>query len=233
MSVLSILTGMIWISDASAQSVAECQLPETDQYSLLVDGQTPEEQRRLEQVLPSSATITPCMYRNQLVIQVSTFEDEALAQSWAEYLTDVEEFETIVARNQTPSSEAGNSTGTVPPTNGTSPNFPQPTTTPSSNPGSSPTSATPVYAPATLEPGYAVLVRYDNRPEIAAAVQSALNAPVGLAVYEQQPYLIVAYSTDPAIAGQVLQGLSDRRFGAFIVSSQRVVVLSSSIIVPQ
>ncbi|MEO1521738.1 MAG: hypothetical protein AAFU78_13320 [Cyanobacteria bacterium J06633_2] len=228
LSALSISTSWLWISisGVQAQPVEACQPPADDQYALLVNRQSSDDESRLEQVLPSSATITPCTFQGQNVIQVGTFADEDLAQSWAEYLTTVEEFQTIVFRRQdAPSPEPSQSSQQ--PSSG----FPQPNPTPSTSSSSEQTNP-PAYAPAVLEPGYAVLVRYNNQPEVAAAVRAVLSSPIGLAVYEQQPYLLVAYSTDPAVAGQVLQGLSDRQFNAFIVSSQRVVVLSSSVTVP-
>ncbi|MEB3212584.1 MAG: hypothetical protein VKL39_14590 [Leptolyngbyaceae bacterium] len=247
---LSISASVLWGSATHAQPVDACQVPASEQYSLLVNGQTTDEQNRLAQVLPSSATITPCVYGNQRVIQVSTFDDEALAESWAEYLTTVEGFQTVVLSSEgLPESdgtqEPSNSAEPMQSSQATPSNFPRPTTAPSGNAPSSPSSPSanvpnssgrpqaPAYAPAVLEPGYAVLVRYNNQPEVAAAVRAVLSSPVGLAVYEQQPYLLVAYSPDPAIAGRVLQGLSDRQFNAFIVSSQQVVVLSSSVAVPQ
>ena len=223
-SLLIVLPGFAWAPSVDAQELASCPTPTDGEYLLLVDSQTPEEQGRLEQVLPTGATIMRCQHREQSVIQVGVFEDEELAQSWAEYLTTVEGFQTTVV---SPSSAPDQST----PANGASQEqssiltgFPQPSTSPSSSTSSS-------YAPAMLEAGYAVLVHYSNQPEIASAVQAILNAPVGLAAYEQQPYLLVAYSTDATVAGQVMQGLSDRQFSAFIVNSRQVVVLTPSVAV--
>jgi hypothetical protein len=231
LSLLSISAGCFWISDVHAQVLANCQVPENNQYALLVNPQAANDQSRLEQVLPSTASITRCVYGNQEVIQVETFADAELAQSWAEYLNTVEGFQTVVLNPDGRVSAASTPTSTPSPQS-TQADFPSPSTAASPATSPSPTPVTPAYAPAVLEPGYAVLVRYNNQPEVAAAVQSVLNSAVGLAVYEQQPYLLVAYSTDPRLAGQVLQGLSDRQFDAFIVSSQRVVVLSSTVTVP-
>lgn len=187
---------------------------------LLVESQTPEEQQRLEQVLPAGAAITSCQYLEQPVIRVGTFDNEDLARSWADYLTNIEGFQTTVARPPGASDQPSSPDETTA-------NPGQPTPTQSDNP----TRTAATYAPAPLEAGYAVLVRYFNRPEIAATVQTVMNSPVGLAVYEQEPYLLVAYSPDPAVAGQVLQGLSDRQFSTFMVDSRQVVVLTPSVAV--
>ena len=223
-SLLIVVPGLVWAPSMGAQTLASCQTPADGEYLLLVDSQTPEEQRRLEQVLPTGAAITRCQHLERSVIQVGVFEDAELAQSWAEYLTTVEGFQTIVARPSNAPSPSTPSNGTTPQPDTPLASFPQPST---SSPSSTPTT----YAPTALEAGYAVLVHYANQPEIASAVQAILNAPVGLAVYEQKPYLLVAYSTDPAAAGQVLQGLSDRQFSTFIVNSRHVVVLTSSVAV--
>ncbi len=224
-SLAVVLPGWFWAVSASAQSVPPCDPPAAGEYVLLVNSQTTDEQRRLEQVLPTGATVVPCRYLEQSVIRVGTFENEELARSWAEYLTTVEGFQTTVARPPTPSPTTSNSTAnptSASPSGSTQPDAPRPETAPGSAP----------YRPAVLGDGYAVLVRYFNRPSIAADVQAVLNASVGLAVYERQPYLLVAYSQDAAAAGQVLQGLSDRQFSTFMVNSSQVVVLTPSVLIP-
>jgi hypothetical protein len=113
------------------------------------------------------------------------------------------------------------------PSSGTgSATIPQPTT---QNP--TPEAAI-AYSPQLLGEGYAVLVDYTNNPEVAKRIQQTLNQPVGLAVYEQRPYLLVTQNGDASAVAQVLQTLSNNRFTAFIVDSSDVVVLSAGVATP-
>ncbi|MGB3516320.1 MAG: hypothetical protein WBA43_07685, partial [Elainellaceae cyanobacterium] len=151
---------------------------------------------------------------------------------WAEYLSTVEGFQTAVAL---PPGEADVPTATpVASPEVASPEVASPEDLDASaSPASSIDTANALaYNPTVLEPGYAVLVRYFNRPELAAQLQSQLNASVGLAVYEQQPYLLVFYSPDAATAGQVLQRLG-QQFSVVMVDSRQVVVLSPTVSVAE
>ncbi|MGJ3253238.1 MAG: hypothetical protein ACFE0J_19215 [Elainellaceae cyanobacterium] len=87
----------------------------------------------------------------------------------------------------------------------------------------------PAYAPRPLGVGYAVIVQYFNRPDIAIDVQQLLDTPVGLIVYGQQPYLLAAYTDDPDSAALVLQTLSDRNFTAAIIDSRDAVLLTPDV----
>lgn len=202
----------------SAQSLAACPAAVADEYLLLVNNPSPEEQNRLAQVLPTGATVVQCDYQGTTVVQVGNFADAELARSWAEYLSTVEGFQTAVAppAGDSPIPEA---TPVVDPA--------IPDESPSETPSNDPTNP-PTYQPTLLEPGYAVLVRYFNRPELAAQLETQLNASVGLAVYEQQPYLLAFYSPNAAAAGQVLQDLS-QQFSAVMIDSRQVVVLSPAV----
>lgn len=75
-------------------------------------------------------------------------------------------------------------------------------------------------------------MNYSNNPDIAKQLQQSLNQPVGLAIYQQRPFLLATQSTDPQAAAQVLQTLSNSRFGAFIVDSSEVVLLSEAVATP-
>ncbi|MEL6382763.1 MAG: hypothetical protein AAFQ89_09880 [Cyanobacteria bacterium J06626_18] len=107
-----------------------------------------------------------------------------------------------------------------------------PTATPVSNPETEVMEAAVDYAPQLLGEGYAVLVDYGNNPAVAKQLQQTLNQPVGLAVYEQQPFLLAGQSTDPQAAAQILQTLSTGRYGAFIVDSSDVVLISPGVATP-
>lgn len=197
-------------SRSLGQTLAACDPPATGEYLLLV---ATEARDRLDQVLPAGATSTRCRYQERTVVRVGNFADEELASSWAEYLTTVEAFPTTVVR---------------PPDSPTDPGE----ATPVRLPGEAEDARSPSYEPVSLGAGYAVLIHYFDRAETAAAVQTALNAPVGLAVYEHEPYLLAAYTNDIEAAGRLLMGLSDRQFSALIVDSRQVVMLTPTVAVP-
>lgn len=86
--------------------------------------------------------------------------------------------------------------------------------------------ATSRYSPQPLGAGYAVLVDYGNRPEVAIELRQALSRDVGLVAYGQRPYLLAVQTADLAAANQVLQTLTGRNFTALIVDSQSAVLLT-------
>ncbi|MEO1589825.1 MAG: hypothetical protein AAFU71_00895 [Cyanobacteria bacterium J06632_22] len=92
-------------------------------------------------------------------------------------------------------------------------------------------SATGAYQPQALAAGYAVLVDYDNQPTVAALATTALNQPVGLAVYRQRPYLLAAHTADAEAAAAVLQQLAASDLNAILVESQQVVRLLEAVAV--
>ncbi|GAB4372914.1 MAG: hypothetical protein Kow00121_15670 [Elainellaceae cyanobacterium] len=92
------------------------------------------------------------------------------------------------------------------------------------------TDANRSYNPQALGTGYAVLVYYFNRPEVAADVRQVTQQPVGLVSYEQRPFLLAAYTPDPAVAASVLQSLSDRGFTAVMVDGRRTILLTPAVI---
>lgn len=81
------------------------------------------------------------------------------------------------------------------------------------------------YNPKRLGEGYAVLVDYFNKPEIAAQVQQLLGGDVGLVSYGQRPYLLAVYTTSQRQANSTLKELSDRGFWSMVVDSRRVTLL--------
>jgi hypothetical protein len=83
------------------------------------------------------------------------------------------------------------------------------------------------YNPQVLKAGYAVLVDYFNRPELANSVQKVLGGNVGFATYGQRPYLLAVYTTNQQEAYSTLQKLNDRGFVAYLVDSRKVVLLKS------
>lgn len=103
--------------------------------------------------------------------------------------------------------------------------------TPASSPAAAaPTAATTSFDPKPLGAGYAVLVNYANRPEVAADVRQVTSQPVGLVSYNQRPFLLAAHTTDPAAATAVLQSLNDRGFNAIIIDSRSAILLTPAVV---
>lgn len=118
-------------------------------------------------------------------------------------------------------------------TSGGATSFPtptQPTATPTVAPSSSASPSSSTATPQPLGAGYAVLVRYFNRPEVAADVHQVTSQPVGLVAYEQFPFLLAAYTTDANAAATILKTLNDRGFTAFIVDSRRAILLTPAVV---
>ncbi|AFY33097.1 hypothetical protein Cal7507_2676 [Calothrix sp. PCC 7507] len=94
-------------------------------------------------------------------------------------------------------------------------------------PGEPQPSQTISYNPQPLKAGYAVLVDYFNRPELANSVQKALGGNVGFAAYGQRPYLLAIYTTNQQEAYNTLQKLNERGFVSYLVDSRKVMLLKS------
>lgn len=111
------------------------------------------------------------------------------------------------------------------------PSTPAPASSPAPTAAASPApSANPAFAPKPLGSGYAVLVNYANRPEVAADVRQVTSQPVGLVSYNQRPFLLAAYTADPAVATAVLQALNDRGFNAIIIDSRSAILLTPAVV---
>ncbi|MBD2465421.1 hypothetical protein H6G89_30910 [Oscillatoria sp. FACHB-1407] len=262
---------------AVAQPQSPCAPPAANEYLLMVVYRSPQAHDQLTQALPRNTTTTVCDYLGTTVTRVGGFTDLEVANSWAQFLSDVGGLQAFVARppeanvpptdqpvapeatqSPTPQPDA-NATATPPfPSPGTPPDanqptpgataselapapFPQPTPTPATQPSPSPApQATPTPGPATdprvaynpqaLGTGYAVLVDYFNRPEVATQLQQVITTPVGLVSYEQRPYLLATYTSDLTAAAAVLQTLSDRNFSVVIVDSRRAVLLTPRVV---
>ena len=203
--------GAIAPTAAYAQSFPPCLPPAPAEYLLLAQGTTEAERTRIQNLLPTSTDVMVCEYLSDPVVRAGGFTSLENANAWAQYLTDVEGVQTFVARP----AEAGDDIAAAPPETSESP------------------AATMVvgYAPQLLGPGYAVLVDYGDDPAIAATVQQTLGTPIGLAVYQEQPYLLAMQSGDPQVAASTLQALSTGEFTVFMVNSSNVVLLSPAIAV--
>ncbi|MEC4818588.1 MAG: hypothetical protein SAK29_35745 [Scytonema sp. PMC 1069.18] len=85
------------------------------------------------------------------------------------------------------------------------------------------------FNPEQLGNGYAVLVDYYNRPEVANQVRDAVKKDVGFVSYGQRPYLLAVYTNDQKEAYNTLEKLSGQGFSAVLVDSRKVMLLRSSV----
>lgn len=210
---------------AIAQVISQCDPPASDEHLVLVDQQTPQELERLKEVLPDGSTTDICRYLNDDVIRVGGFANEEVATAWGQYLSQTLSVRTAIVRPATPFADAD-----------------APVTTPSvdeseaadaiATPAVPEEPSYPAYEPQALEDGYAVLVNYADRTDIAIAVQEELGESVGVAVYRQEPYLLAAHSDRVRDASKVLEDLVEADFDALIVDSRQVVLMTAEISVP-
>ncbi len=77
-----------------------------------------------------------------------------------------------------------------------------------------------------LGAGYAVLVDYSERPEIAAELQRLLARDIGLVSYNGKNFLLVTYTQNVSDAAESLKRVSDRGFFTFLVDSSRVTLIN-------
>lgn len=254
--VAPLVAPLIWVGvlgSVSGRSIAQdlptCNPPRPDEYLLLVRNPNVDTQNQLRQLLPSNAVLTDCRYDNNPVVRVEGFVSAEIANAWAQYLKNSANLEAIVARPPGSAQAAANfpsPTQTAPAPNqsntqATAASTPAPTAPPansaasSSSPAPAPASQTtaarpiPPFNPQPLSIGYAVVVSYFNRPEVALDVQQITRGNVGLVAFEQRPYLLAAYTPDPATASAVLRSLTDRGFTASIVDSRRTILLTPSV----
>ncbi len=131
------------------------------------------------------------------------------------------------ARNQSSyNPPATNQSSLNPTATNQSPLNPTATNQPSYNP---PANQQGNYNPQALGSGYAVLVDYANRPELATQIQQIVGGDVGFVSYAQRPFLLAVYTTNQREASTTLQTLSDRGFFAMIVDSRKVTLLRSNV----
>jgi hypothetical protein len=240
---------------AAAQAVfPPCPPPQVNEYLLLVRGNTEAERNRVQDLLPSNSTVMVCDYLSDTVVRAGGFTNLENANAWAQYMTEVEGLQAFVARPAaTPTTAPPTTTGNpvTPPTT-TPPTTPPPTatgnppaTTPGTTPGTAPTNPTRptgtssptttatgtprTYAPQPLNPGFAVLVDYNYQPEIARSIQQQVGQSVGLAVYRQRPYLLIAYSPNLEGAASTMTVLGGYGISGFIVDSREVVMLTPAV----
>ncbi|MBW4419199.1 MAG: hypothetical protein KME13_08210 [Myxacorys californica WJT36-NPBG1] len=195
-----------------AQAYPTCQPPRSDEYLVLVVSQSADAQAKVRSTLSNNADSTICNYFQDTVTRVGGFRSAESATSWANYFSGTVGLSAFVAR----------------PSTGGAINAQQPWGTPPSG-YSGDSSANSTYNPQLLGGGYAVIVQYYNRPEVAAQVSQTLNRQIGLASYGQRPFLLAAHTTDQRIADSIVRSLSERGFNATVVDSRQVVLLKPSV----
>lgn len=200
-------------------SYANCQPPSPGEYLLLVVSKTVDSQEQVRRALSPSATVTVCNYLNDVVTRVGGFTTAESANAWAKYMKESIGLSAFVAR---PSEVAT-----------------QPSPTPTQNPTATNAARSPLpqslqtYNPQVLGAGYAVLVDYLSRPELATQVRQLVGKDIGLASYRQRPYLLAIHTNDQSVANATLQTLTDRGFWAMVVDSRRVTLLRQAIATQQ
>ncbi|HLO83407.1 MAG TPA: hypothetical protein VK203_00155 [Nostocaceae cyanobacterium] len=210
------------------QNLPTCQPPNAGEYLLLVVSPSVDSQKQLRNALPSEIKTTTCKYINETVTRIGGFKQVDDANRWARYINNIVGLSAIIATR--PTQSATTPPAATPPTPTTTV---KPTTTKAIPSTTTPTrtaaapSATVAYNPRVLGEGYAVLVDYFNRPELANSVQKAVGGDVGLVSYGQRPYLLAVYTTNQREAYNTLQKLSESGFLAVLADGRKVVLLRS------
>ncbi len=217
------LLSPLWAAKAIAQSaLPACPPPVTGEYLLLVRGKTESDRAQIAAILPAENPVLVCTYLNESLVRAGGFTSLETANAWATYMTTEAGFESFVSRPSETQAAIATTNPTAP--NPTAPATPVATTTAAR----SSASGTISYQPRRLSEGYAVLVDYGDRPDVATAVGRVVT-PVGLAVYQQRAYLLADYTADAAGAATTLQKLSDAQLAPILVDAQRVVRISNEV----
>jgi hypothetical protein len=190
----------------TATTYPVCPSPGAGEYLLLIASQSPASLEQVQRSLPPNAPATVCRYLDQVVTRVGGFGTVDLASAWAKYITETVGTPVFIAQPPTGTQAA------IAPVSSTK-------VTPSAT----------EYKPQPLAGGYAVLVDFASRPEVAAQIQQAIGLPVGLVSYRQRPYLLALATPDQAAATTLMQTLTARGFSPLLVEGQQVMVLRSVI----
>jgi hypothetical protein len=190
-------------SVTAQQTIPSCQPPTAGEYLLLVVSPTAENQKQLRSVLPNELPTVTCQYLSETVTRIAGFKKLDDANRWARYINNIVGLSPIITTRPASLQQPPQQTPQQPPTVS--------------------------FNPQTLGEGYAVLVDYFNRPELANNVQQVVGGNVGFASYGQRPYLLAVYTTNRQDAYNTLQRLNERGFFAVLVDSRKVVLLRSTV----
>ena len=215
-----VAAGFVDSTLVAASEFPPCPPPAASEYLLLVKGETEAQRDRVQELLPVNNTVLVCSYLDDPVVRAGGFTSLETANSWAQYMTEVEGLQAFVARPATPQA-----TSTAAETSDAAPTSPLSTE-------SSGAAGLSTYNPQPLTAGFAVLVNYYNHPEVALDLQQLLNRDIGLVVYRQRPYLLAAQSPDATIASETLRILNEHDFTSILVDSSQVVLLTSTVASP-
>ncbi len=198
----------VWLTPipTQAQAQPDCAAPGRGEYLLLAPTATPEAQVLVRSKAPSDATFAICRYFGETVTRIGGFNTESAASVWGQYLIRTTGIKvTIAAPIVVPA-------------------------TPSSTPSpSTPSPRTPPYNPKILGTGYAVIVNYNNRPEVAKQLKQAVSGKIGVVSYGERPYLLANQTDDQTAANAIMKLLSDRGFLAMVVDARQVVLLRAQL----
>ncbi|MEI2579651.1 hypothetical protein [Scytonema sp. PRP1] len=204
--VLAIVGSSGGINSAFAQRQQDlpvCQPPNTGEYLLLVISPTADNQKQLRHALPSNIKTTTCRYLKDTVTRIGGFTKKDEADSWVKYINNVAGLSAIISTRPSDTARSREVVQTQP----------QPVS----------------YKPERLGGGFAVLVDYYNRPEVANQVRQAVGGDVGFVSYGQRPYLLAIYTPNQKEAYSTLEKLSEQGFFALLVDSRKVVLLRSTV----
>jgi hypothetical protein len=233
----------------SETAMTTCQPPNVGEYLLLVVSPTTETQKQLRKALPSDLKTVNCKYLNETVTRIGGFNKMDDAKRWARYVNDIVGLSAIVTTRPTTALASTVPHVVIPKSSVASASLVAPTTetkaagatkatkaikaikVSKTNLSSVTVPAKPAgkisYNPRSLGDGYAVLVDYFNRPELASSVQQVVEGNVGFVAYGQRPYLLAVYTTNQKEANNTLQKLNERGFFANLVDSSKVILLRS------
>ncbi len=188
---------------AQEKNIPVCQSPKAGEYVLLVISPTTDSRNQLRRALPPELKSTTCKYLNDTVTRIGGFTKIDDANRWARYVNSIAGLSAIITTRPAQVAVAPTQTQTL------------------------------SFQPQRLGNGFAVLVDYFNRPELANQVKQAVGGDVGFAAYGQRHYLLATYTTNQKDAYSTLKKLSERGFFAVIVDSSKVTLLRSAVTIPQ
>jgi hypothetical protein len=195
----------------SQPAIPACQPPSPGEYLLLIVSPNTNNQQALRSALPSDMKTITCKYLNETVTRVGGFNNIDDANRWARYVNNIVGLSAIITTR--PAAPTPPPVPTVQP--------------PAIIPSGTVTNPNVSYSPRVLGEGFAVLVDYFNRPELANNVQKVVGGNVGLVSYGQRPYLLAVYTTNQTEAYRTLQKLTDNGFFAILADGRKVVLLRS------
>ena len=205
------------IDTALAQSsIQNCQLPKPGEYLLLVESKTPQSRSLVREAVPNNNNITVCRYSDNVVTRIGGFANTEEVQKWLRYLNDIVGLQAfIVEPPLVVQATAETSAERVVSARGQAQTVSQ---------------NIPAFNPQQLGTGYAVLVDYFNRTEIAEQVQRLIGKEVGLVTFANRPYLLVLHTTNDTNATNTFELLNDRGFLAMMVDGRKVTLLRAQVL---